>query len=169
VKTGANELDASRLETYLDVANLTGAIRIPHTVTQLEVTADLRTGNAICHVDVAAPRDGRAATRVNWLVRQLKNAPETVRVEAFTAHSRGASSAELLRDIRENPAILVTDPTKELRMFRVALDRPLGAKLDGPRQLHRLGPRRRRRVQRPRTASGTAWSVSISADVRSAA
>ena len=107
---------------------LTGAIRIPRTVAQLEVTADLRAGKVTCHVDVAAPRDGRAATRVNWLVRQLKNAPDSVRVEAFTAHSRGASSAELLRDIRENPALLITDPAKELRMFRVALDRPLGAK-----------------------------------------
>jgi hypothetical protein len=58
----------------------------------------------------------------------LKNAPETARVEAFTAHARGAGSAELLRTVRENPAVLVSDPTKELRTFRVALDKPLGAK-----------------------------------------
>ena len=92
------------------------------------MTADLRAGKVTCHVDVAAPREGRPATRVNWLVRQLRNAPETVRVEAFAAHARGASSADLLRNIRENPALLITDPLRELKTFRVALDRPLGAK-----------------------------------------
>ena len=43
-------------------------------------------------------------------------------------HARGAGTAELLKDIRESPAILVADPTKELRMFRVALSTPMGAK-----------------------------------------
>jgi hypothetical protein len=128
------ELSQPELRSQALVASLTatgtlaGAIRIPHTIGHLEVTADLRAGKVTCHVDVDAPREGRAATRVNWLIRQLKNAPENLRVEAFTAHSRGASSADLLRNIRENPSVLVTDATKELRTFRVALDRPLGAK-----------------------------------------
>jgi hypothetical protein len=128
------ELAEPALRTQTLVASLatagtlTGAIRIPNTVGQLEVTADLRAGKVTCHVDVAAPREGRPVTRVNWLVRQLKNAPDTVRVEAFAAHARGASSAELLCKIRENPAVLITDPGKELRAFRVGLDRPLGAK-----------------------------------------
>ena len=43
-----------------------------------------------CHVDVESPREGRATTRVNWLVRQLKNAPDGTRVEAFVAHARGS-------------------------------------------------------------------------------
>jgi hypothetical protein len=116
------------LDSLTGAGALTGAIRIPHTVGQLEVVADLRAGKVTCFVDVAAPREGRPATRVNWLVRQLKHAPETLRVEAFTAHARGASSAELLRAVRDNPAVLLTDPAKELRIFRVALDRPLGAK-----------------------------------------
>jgi hypothetical protein len=116
------------LASLVGTGTLTGAIRIAHTVGELEVVADLRAGKVTCYVDVAAPRDGRPATRVNWLVRQLKNAPENVRVEAFTAHSRGGSSAELLGVVRENPAVLLTDPSKELRTFRIALDRPLGAK-----------------------------------------
>jgi hypothetical protein len=65
---------------------------------------------------------------VNWLVRQLKDAPENVRVEAFVAHGRGTSAAELLRVVRENPAALLTDPGKELRAFRVAVSAPLGSK-----------------------------------------
>lgn len=107
---------------------LSGAIRIPNTVGQLVVTADLRSGRVTCHVDLDAPRDGRPTTRVNWFVRQLKNAPDTARVECFTAHARGASAAELLRTIRETPATLVTDPARDIRSFRVATSATLGTK-----------------------------------------
>jgi hypothetical protein len=58
---------------------LAGAIRIPDTVGQLVITADLRAGKVTCHVDLDAPREGRPTTRVNWLVRQLKNAPDPTR------------------------------------------------------------------------------------------
>lgn len=107
---------------------LAGAIRIPDTVGQLTVTADLRAGKVTCAVDVDAPREGRATTRVNWLLRQLKNAPETLRIEAFVWHGRGAGAAELLRDAREQPALLVSDPKRELRSFRLALTVPMGSK-----------------------------------------
>ena len=107
---------------------LSGAIRISDTVGHLVVTADLRAGKVTCHVDVEAPREGRATTRVNWLVRQLKNAPDGTRLEAFVAHARGSQAAELLATVRENPASLVVDPTKELRSFRIALSGTLGTK-----------------------------------------
>lgn len=107
---------------------LAGAIRIPDTVGQLVITADLRAGKVTCHVDLDAPREGRPTTRVNWLVRQLKNAPDSTRVECFNSHSRGSSAAELLAAIRENPASLVTEPTRDIRTFRVAAASGLGTK-----------------------------------------
>jgi hypothetical protein len=107
---------------------LAGAIRIPDTVGQLVITADLRAGKVTCHVDLDAPREGRPTTRVNWLVRQLKNAPDATRVECFHAHARGSSAAELLSTVRENPASLVTDPNREIRTFRVAAAHNLGPK-----------------------------------------
>ena len=107
---------------------LSGTIRIPDTAGLLVVSADLRAGRVTCHVDVNAPREGRPTTRVNWLVRQLRNAPEQVRLEAYANHARGASTAELLRTVRENPGRLVADPSKDLRSFRVAVSTPLGTK-----------------------------------------
>jgi hypothetical protein len=107
---------------------LSGAIRIPDTVGQLVVTADLRAAKVTCHVDVDAPREGRATTRVNWLVRQLKSAPDSTRVEAFVAHARGSQAAELLATVRENPSSLIVDPAKELRTFRVAASSTMGTK-----------------------------------------
>lgn len=107
---------------------LSGAIRIPSTVGDIHVVADLRAGTVTCQLDVDAPREGRPTTRVNWLLRQLRTAPETVRVEAHAAHARGAGAAELLRAVREDPRLLVADPTKELRTFQVALTTAVGTK-----------------------------------------
>jgi hypothetical protein len=106
---------------------LAGELRIPNAVSPLRVTADLRASKVTCSFDVDAPREGRALTRVNWLLRQLKAAPDTTRVEALAARSRVAT-AELLRDLRDSPAKLVGDPTKELKSFTVARTFPMGSK-----------------------------------------
>jgi hypothetical protein len=79
-------------------------------------------------VDVEAPREGRPTTRVNWLVRQLKAAPDSVRIETFNSHGRGSSAADLLGTVRENPAALVVDPAREIRSFRLALIAGMGTK-----------------------------------------
>jgi hypothetical protein len=111
-----------------ETGQLSGAIRIPDTVGQLVVTADLRSSKVTCHVDVDAPREGRPTTRVNWLVRQLKTAPDSVRVETFNSHGRGSSAAELLGTVREDSAALVVDPAREIRSFRLALTAGMGTK-----------------------------------------
>jgi len=107
---------------------LTGGIKIPGAVGPMSVTADLRAGRIICHVDIDAPRVGRQTTRVKWLVRQLRGAPDDTRIQAFAMHARGAGTADLLHRVRQDPTILITDPTKDLRAFRVALTTPAGPK-----------------------------------------
>jgi hypothetical protein len=122
-------LRTQSLSTSLATAGtLEGAIRIPNTVGPLTVVLDMRGNRVTCHVDVDAPKEGRPVTRVNWLIRQLKGAPESVRVEAFAAFSRGSGTAELLRAVRENPSLLVADSQKEIRSFRIAFTTPLGQK-----------------------------------------
>lgn len=120
----AQSLTASLVQQGL----LTGSLRIPDTVGDIHVTADLRANTITCDFDVDAPRSGKAKTRVNWLVRQLKNAPDALRLEAFTLNQRGPGASELLGSVREDPAILVLDPTKELRSFRVERSAPMGSK-----------------------------------------
>lgn len=107
---------------------LAGGIKIPGAVGVLHVTADLRAGQIICHVDVDAPRTGRPTTRVNWLVRQLKDAPDNLRVEAFAMHAKGAGVADLLHRVRSDPSVLIADPSRELRSFRIAQFTPAGTK-----------------------------------------
>jgi hypothetical protein len=119
---------ASQLATLVGDGVLRGAIRIPHAVAPIVVTADLRAGRVTAHVDVDAPKEGRPTTRVNWLVRQLKAAPDGLRIEAFVVNGRGPGAAELLGKVREDASVLVTDPKRDLRAFQVALSAPMGAK-----------------------------------------
>jgi hypothetical protein len=116
------------VDSLVSTGAMQGAIRIPDTVGHLVVTVDLRANRVTCHVDIEAPREGRPTTRVNWLVRQLRNAPETVRLEAFTAHQRGPGQAELLRAVRADPTVLIGDAQRELRSFRVAVTSVTGSK-----------------------------------------
>lgn len=120
----AQSLRSSLVET----GTLAGSIRIPDTVGDIHVVADLRANKVTCELVIDAPKTGRPATRVNWLARQLKDAPGTLRVEATATNQRGPGAAELLQVVREDPAVLIQDPTREIRSFTVALTIPIGSK-----------------------------------------
>lgn len=109
---------------------LTGALRIPDTVGALVVKADLRANLIECSVDASAPSEGRNRTRVNWLVRQLKDAPGDLRIEAHFERMR-SGTALLLDQVRQNPDELLDGMTdRELRTFRVAQVSKLGTNRD---------------------------------------
>jgi hypothetical protein len=100
---------------------LSGALRIPDTIGHLVVTADLKASHIRCDVVLDAPKQGKAVTRVKWLVRQLRQAPATTCVEALYFHQRGQGDVQNLAVLRESPEALVADPKRDLRGFRVSL------------------------------------------------
>jgi hypothetical protein len=134
---GRGEITDPALRTQRVAAELVShgkfhsVMQIPNTVGLLNITIDFRANKVTCHVDIDSPRTGKTTTRVNWLMRQLQNAPEDVVIESFALHARGAGAAELLRTARANPTSLIPDPKKELRSFRLALSKPLGSKRSG--------------------------------------
>lgn len=105
------------------------AIRVPDAVGPLVLEADLRTRKVITSVSVDAPSQGRPSTRVNWLLRQLKTAPDGLLIEASFANSK-ATTAALLGTARDDPQALLlpNDPKRPPRAFRLALSRPMGTK-----------------------------------------
>jgi hypothetical protein len=107
---------------------LSGGLRIPNAIAPMQVTVDLRAGKVSTSVSFAAPADGRQVTKVNWLLRQLKEAPVDVRVDAVTAWSRGDGTSELLGALRANPGLLVEDAKRDIRSFTVTLARTAGSK-----------------------------------------
>nr|WP_255668847.1 hypothetical protein [Aeromicrobium duanguangcaii] len=118
---------ADRMNELATSGVLRGALRIPNAVGHLVVTADLRANIITSHVEIDAPREGRQTTRVNWLLRQLRDAPDSIRLESFAVRSR-TGNADLLAAVREDPKLLAPDASKDLRSFRIAMDSKAGAK-----------------------------------------
>lgn len=116
------------VSSLVEAGRLTGAIQIPNAVGPLHLEVDIRANRVTWFVDVPAPKEGRAKTRVNWILRQLRDAPESLRVEVFHSRVSGSVAAELLRDARERPELLVGDQAREIRSFRIAHAVPMGAK-----------------------------------------
>lgn len=110
---------AAVTEALVTEGRMTGAIKIPNAVSPLTVAVDIRAAQITCSFSTGAPGEGRPTTRVNWLLRQLRGAPDNLRVEAFAVRQRGGA-AELLGTVRENPVVLVADPAKEIKSFTVA-------------------------------------------------
>jgi len=109
---------------------LHSAIRVPEAIGPIEIEADLRSGQLTTSVGIDAPRDRKRPTaRINWLLRQLRDAPDSLRIDVRFAHLREGSSA-LLADCRDDPGnlLLPNDPKREPRSFALASTRALGRK-----------------------------------------
>lgn len=119
--------DAAVASQLAATGQLSVALRVPDAVGPMSVVADLRTGQVEVSVELDAPREGRGLTRVNWLLRQLKDAPEGLRVEAVLPR-RAETVCELLKDVRTNPALLLPEPGAEPRSFRLTMTSPAGTK-----------------------------------------
>ena len=105
---------------------LSASLRVPATIAPITITADLRAGLIHCAVTVPAPREGRPTTRVNWLLRQLKNAPPQLCVEGTYAWQRGRGPARSLTEARGNPRTLLDGSGRELRAFTLTLSANAG-------------------------------------------
>lgn len=108
---------------------LQATIRVPNAVAPVSIDVDLRTRLVTTSVEITAPREGRAKTRVTWLLRQLREAPATLRIDASFPMAKETTS-ELLKSALEKPEGLLwgADPKREPRMFRLALAREMGTK-----------------------------------------
>jgi hypothetical protein len=121
-------LDAT-VRHLVGLGRLEAAIRVPDAAAPIDLLADLRTRLFITSIEIAAPREGRPKTRINWLVRQLKDSDETTRIEVKYPNAKETVSSTL-KQARERPdkLLFAADLHREPRSFRVALSRDLGAK-----------------------------------------
>lgn len=103
---------------------LTGALRVPDTVGDIEILADLRARQLQVTVEVPAPQDKQWRGRVGWLLRQLDDAPDQTIVEAWPKNARSCHSASLAAT-QEDRDLLAPDG-KEPFKFRVALRAEMG-------------------------------------------
>lgn len=107
---------------------LRATINVPDAATDIRLEANLRSGVISCTYEIAAPKEGKPLSRVNWLIRQIKNAGgSNTRIEAVAAYMK-ESASELLKDVIEDPKKLVKDPSRDILKFRVVQSFPLGTK-----------------------------------------
>lgn len=108
---------------------LAGAVRVPDAIASVGLHADLKARQLTTSVTVDAPRDGRPAARISWMLRQLSDAPGGLRITVGFANTRETTSL-LLSEAREYPQRLLspTDAKREPRTFELAMTRPLGLK-----------------------------------------
>jgi hypothetical protein len=118
----------SAVSTLAQEGKMSGSIRVADTIAPLDITVDVRAGQVLCAVSVDAPREGRPLTRVNWLLRQLKNSPSNVRVETFVKRGRQAANACLLSEAHGRPETLVPADGKEISQFVVTHISSMGTK-----------------------------------------
>ncbi|MEK6720374.1 MAG: hypothetical protein AABZ33_06845 [Chloroflexota bacterium] len=124
----AGRLDVA-VRSLVDQGRLEATIRVPDAAAPIDLSADLRTRLLTTSLELAAPREGRAKTRITWIVRQLKEAPNNVRIEVRYPNAKETVSATL-GEARERPDCLLfaADAHREPRMFRVSLSDEMGSK-----------------------------------------
>ena len=122
-----------RLDRLVQELAETGALRCPPRAGRdpaARIVADLKARQLTTSVVVQAPREGRATARINWLLRQLHDAPPDVRLTVGFANTRETTSL-LLSEAREYPQRLLSpsDAKREPRTFELAMTQPLGLRV----------------------------------------
>ena len=108
---------------------LAASIKVPDAAAPLDLVVNLRTRQLTTSATVNAPKEGRPQTRINWILRQAREMPADLRVEARYPNAREHPSM-LLGDAQEHPERLLygPDPKREARAFDLALVWDMGRK-----------------------------------------
>ena len=107
---------------------LYGAIHIPGAAADLELTADLATGMLHCGFSLPAPKSGRNKSRINWLLRQLKNSPAKTFVSWTYKRARSAETPHLASALGDSDYDYELDGQREISEFRVETLAKMGTK-----------------------------------------
>ncbi len=129
-KKSAADRVADATRELADAGLLTRSIRVPEAVGPMTISADLRARLVTTSVEIPAPKDRkRPKAKLNWILRQIRDAPDDLRIEVRFASTRQTSS-ELLGDCRDTPERLLLSeaPGREPRAFILARSLPMGRK-----------------------------------------
>jgi hypothetical protein len=78
---------------------------------------------------MAAPKEGRPSTRINWLLRQLTGAKDDVLIEVRYPNQKEPTSSTLKEArVRAERLLYSADPKREPMSFRITMPRDLGMK-----------------------------------------
>ena len=116
-------------ESLGESATLAATIKVPDAAAPVDMTANLAARQVTTSAKVSAPKEGRAKTRINWILRQLKDTPSDLRIEVHYPRTRTTTS-DMVETVRSRPELLLLpdDTRREPTAFTVALTRDMGTK-----------------------------------------
>ena len=106
---------------------LSGTIAVPNAVAPLTVRADLRSMEASVAVRLDAPRLTKSTARLNWLLRQLRSAPDSLRIDVAFERTH-ITDSERLDVVRANSKTLLGKTDRPPRSFTVVKTDKVGTK-----------------------------------------
>ena len=112
----------------VDGGTLECTLRVPAAEADIDLGADLKMRAISASLYSDAPSEGRPRTRVNWVVRQLRSAPDDVRIDTYFEGRRTTSSNLLGQLAAESGTALLEDRRVVPRGFNVTLAREMGLK-----------------------------------------
>jgi hypothetical protein len=127
-QTTAARIDET-IKTLVDEGCLRATLRIPGAVGDVVLTADLRTRQTLTSVALDSPSEMRPRARINWLLRQVRDAPADLRVDVSYRSARQTVAGLLGAVLEHREALLYEpDPRREPRSFTLTLARRMGQK-----------------------------------------
>lgn len=119
-------LQTSALSRQLvEDGSLSGAIAIPNAIAPIEVNADVKSALVSVSVTVQAPLQGRSRARLSWLLRQLRDAPDALRVDIAFERTRFTTSG-VLNDLRNDTKSVLQATDRLPRAFILVQTRRVG-------------------------------------------
>lgn len=118
------------MNTLVAEGKLEGCLRIRDAAGDLRVLANLGSRQIRCAVRIDAPRTGRNLTRINWLLRQLEDAPADTIVSSWGLRSRDPKR-ELLSNVKAKQSLLIPDGDREIVSFSVSSISKMGPARSG--------------------------------------
>lgn len=118
----------SMSQELASTGRMKGSISVPYAASLVNILADLRAGRIACSVDLTAPGEGRPMTRVSWLLRQLKTAPDELMICALGPRAKDAGPSLRLDRVLSKPELLLPDSKFEVKTFVLTLTAVAGTK-----------------------------------------
>ena len=107
---------------------LTGSLIVPNAASAIDIVVDLRANRVDCTAALLAPAEGRPATRINWLLRQLKDAPDDLLITATSARAKDTGPCHPLGALRDDPLLLIESSQADIKSFILTLNHAAGTK-----------------------------------------
>ena len=104
---------------------LNGVLRVPDAISDLSVTADIKTSRVIVSAAFGAPTDRTPRASVVWLTKQLKAANGSLLVDAYARNAKHPVTASL-EQLREDPRNGLGPAKQTPARFQLRYSAPMG-------------------------------------------